>query len=566
MPIFDDEKQKRQIDELRAEEEETLIRVLAETKYNLPYINLKPLPVENEALRAIPEEEAKKWEAAPFRILGKDLHVAVFSPNKTGVDEMIKNLGTRGFKVFLYMASHASLEKVWERYKEISLTESARAGGLDVSGEVLTALGKEIKSVQDIPRIIETKTKGVKTHQVSRMLEVILAGAISIDASDVHIEPQEKEVRLRYRLDGVLRDVMSFGYDTFKLLSSRIKLLSGLKLSSEVTAQDGRFSIWIEKDEINVRTSTVPGAYGEGFVMRLLNPKAIRVGLEELGIEAKLFSIIEREIDRPQGMILVTGPTGSGKTTTLYAFLRKIYSPEIKMITIEDPIEYHLTGITQTQVEPGKGYTFLSGLRAALRQDPDVVMVGEIRDAETAATAIDAALTGHIVFSTLHTNNAAGVIPRLLDLGVNAKILPSALTLSLAQRLVRKLCNHCKKERVPTAEEEKLIRGIIKNGIGAGKDFASYSIKEDTPLKIYDSVGCVECSHLGYKGRVGVFEGILTDEKIANLIVEKPSDREIKKIANTQGIFDMKEDGIIKVLRGVTSLEELKSNIDIYSE
>ena len=547
---------------MRAEEEETLIRVLAETKYNLPYINLKPLPVENEALRAIPEEEAKKWEAAPFRILGKDLHVAVFSPNKTGVDEMIKNLGTRGFKVFLYMASHASLEKVWERYKEISLTESARAGGLDVSGEVLTALGKEIKSVQDIPRIIETKTKGVKTHQVSRILEQ----AMRTRASDVHIEPQEKEVRLRYRLDGVLRDVMSFGYDTFKLLSSRIKLLSGLKLSSEVTAQDGRFSIWIEKDEINVRTSTVPGAYGEGFVMRLLNPKAIRVGLEELGIEAKLFSIIEREIDRPQGMILVTGPTGSGKTTTLYAFLRKIYSPEIKMITIEDPIEYHLTGITQTQVEPGKGYTFLSGLRAALRQDPDVVMVGEIRDAETAATAIDAALTGHIVFSTLHTNNAAGVIPRLLDLGVNAKILPSALTLSLAQRLVRKLCNHCKKERVPTAEEEKLIRGIIKNGIGAGKDFASYSIKEDTPLKIYDSVGCVECSHLGYKGRVGVFEGILTDEKIANLIVEKPSDREIKKIANTQGIFDMKEDGIIKVLRGVTSLEELKSNIDIYSE
>src|SRR3990172_7463371 len=419
MVTFDDDKQKRKIDEIRAEEEENLIRVLAESKYNLPYINLKPIPIENEALRIIPEEEARKWAVAPFRILGKNLHVAIFSPNKPEVKEMLTSLSARGFKVFLYMASHQSLLKVWGRYKELSQTESTRAGGLDVSGEVLTLLGKEIKSIQDIPRIIESKTKEVKTHRVSRMLEVILAGAISIDASDVHIEPQEKEVRLRYRIDGVLQEVMSFPFDLFKMLGARIKLLSGLKLSSEATAQDGRFSIWIGKDEINVRVSTVPGAYGEGFVMRLLNPKSIRVGLDELGIEPKLFEIIEREINRPQGMILVTGPTGSGKTTTLYAFLKKIYSEETKTITIEDPIEYHLPGITQTQVEPLRGYTFLAGLRAALRQDPDVVMVGEIRDTETAATAVQSALTGHIVFSTLHTNNAAGVIPRLIDLGVN---------------------------------------------------------------------------------------------------------------------------------------------------
>jgi type II secretory ATPase GspE/PulE/Tfp pilus assembly ATPase PilB-like protein len=566
VPTFDDEKQKRQLDELRAEEEENLIRVLAESKYNLPYINLKPIPVENEALRTVPEEEARKWEAAPFRILGKNLHIAVFSPNKSEVKEMLESLAVRGFKVFLYMASHASLEKVWSRYKELSLAESSKAGGLDVSGEVLTAIGAEIKSLADVPKIIEDRTKEVSSHRISRMLEVVLAGAIAIDASDVHIEPQEKDIRLRYRVDGVLQEVMVFTPDIFKMLGARIKLLSGLKLSSEATAQDGRFSIWISKDEINVRVSTVPGAYGEGFVMRLLNPKSIRVGLEELGIEPNLFSIIEKEINRPQGMILVTGPTGSGKTTTLYAFLRKIYSPEIKMITIEDPIEYHLPGITQTQVESKRNYTFLSGLRAAMRQDPDIIMVGEIRDSETAATAVDAALTGHIVFSTLHTNNAAGVVPRLLDLEVNAKILPSALTMSLAQRLVRKLCNHCKKERAPTEEEEKLIRDIIKKGVAMGKDFANYGISAEMPLKIFDAVGCVNCSDLGFKGRIGVFEGILTDNKIAALIAEKPSDREINKAASEQGIFSMREDGIIKVLRGVTSLEELKSNVDLYFE
>jgi len=566
MVTFDDEKQKKQLEELRTEEEENLIRVLAESKYNLPYINLKPIPIENEALRTVPEEEARGLGVAPFRLLGKNLHVAVFSPNKPEVKQALDNLTTRGFKTFVYMASNQSLKKVWNRYEELSLAESAKAGGLDVSGDVLVELGKEITSLKDVSRIINERTKAVKTHRVSRMLEVLLAGAISIDASDVHIEPGEQKTLLRYRIDGILQDVMNFEPDIFRMMAARLKLISGLKLSSEATAQDGRFSIWIGKDEINVRVSTVPGAYGEGFVMRLLNPKSIRVGLDELGIEPKLFEIIEREIKRPQGMILVTGPTGSGKTTTLYAFLKKIYSEETKTITIEDPIEYHLPGITQTQVEPLRGYTFLAGLRAAMRQDPDVIMVGEIRDAETAATAIDAALTGHIVFSTLHTNNAAGVIPRLLDLEVNAKILPSALTLSLAQRLVRKLCNHCKKEASPTPEEEKLIREIIAKGIANGKDFASYNITAEMPIKIFKATGCDKCSHLGYKGRLGVFEAILTDDKIATLIAEKPSDREIKKIALSQGIFDMREDGVIKILRGITTLEELRSTVDIYSE
>ncbi len=255
---------------------------------------------------------------------------------------------------------------------------------------------------------------------------------------------------MRLRLDGVLVEVLQFDMETYKLLLSRIKLLSGMKLSDSI-AQDGRFAIMIGDEEISIRSSMIPGAYGESIVMRILDPKSIQVNLEDMGIESYLFSVIQQEIAKPNGMILVTGPTGSGKTTTLYAFLRKIYSKEIKIITIEDPIEYHLQGITQTQTDSEKGYTFLEGLRSALRQDPDVVMVGEVRDAETAKIAVESALTGHLVFSTLHTNNAAGVIPRLIDLGIRPQIIAPAIDLTLAQRLLRKLCSNCKKQAKVTA-------------------------------------------------------------------------------------------------------------------
>src|SRR3989344_6057349 len=272
---------------------------------------------------------------------------------------------------------------------------------------------------------------------ISRLLEIILAGAIAIKASDIHIEPEKERGRLRFRLDGILQDVGFFGSDIYHLINSRIKLLSGMKLTSKI-AQDGRFSISEGDVEISIRSSLIPGSYAEAIVMRLLDPKSIQVDLEELGIEPYLFGIVQEEIIKPNGLILVTGPTGSGKTTTLYAFLRKIYSPEINIITIEDPVEYHLIGITQTQINLERGYTFPEGLRSALRQDPDVIMVGEMRDGETAEIAVQSALTGHMVFSTLHTNNAAGVIPRLIDLGVNPKILVSALSFSSAQVLARK--------------------------------------------------------------------------------------------------------------------------------
>jgi type II secretory ATPase GspE/PulE/Tfp pilus assembly ATPase PilB-like protein len=263
-------------------------------------------------------------------------------------------------------------------------------------------------------------------------------------------------------------------------------------------------------------------------------------------------------------MILLTGPTGSGKTTTLYAFLQKIYSSEIKIITIEDPVEYHLPGITQTQTEEEKGYTFLNGLRSALRQDPDVIMVGEIRDSETAEIAVESALTGHMVFSTLHTNNAAGVIPRLIDLGVNPKILVSALSLSIAQRLVRKLCNNCKKEKEVGDGEKKIIMQVIDEAMAHNKNLNDYGVDISGGIKLYAPVGCEKCNKTGYKGRIGIFEAIQNDESIEKIIPQNPSEREIREVASKQGILNMKEDGMVKVLTGITDLAEVQSVVDFY--
>ncbi len=294
--------------------------------------------------------------------------------------------------------------------------------------------------------------------------------------------------------------------------------------------------------------------------MRLLNPKSIAVSLEDLGIEKRTLDILLEQINKPNGMLLITGPTGSGKTTTLYAFLKKIYTPDVKILTIEDPIEYHLQGIVQTQVEDEKGYTFLAGLRAALRQDPDIIMVGEIRDAETASTAVTAALTGHLVFSTLHTNSAAGAFPRLIDLKINPKTISSAINVSMAQRLLRKLCVSCKKEIAPSDKQKIIIDRVIE------------SIKDKTYLegvqkeKIFEAVGCEKCNGTGYKGRIAIVEAILATKAIEDILVNNPSDREIKKAAEAQNILDMKQDGVLKVLKGVSTLDELSRVIDLEVE
>jgi len=565
MSTFDEEKQNKQLGDLYKEEEEELISSISQSKHGLPYINLARVVVDNEALRSIPEAEARELKVAPFKLTGKNLFVAVRSPSEKLLVKLKEDIEKQNLIPQFYMTSLASLTKVWDRYKELSMAENSQVGGLNISGEVLRDTAKNINKIQDIEKLLSEVIAGNQIHKVSHLLEIILAGGIAIKASDIHIEPEKERSRLRLRIDGVLEDVTFFGLDTYRLLDSRIKLLSGMKFNSKI-AQDGRFNIMEGDEEISIRSSMIPGAYGESIVMRILDPKAIRVNLEDLGIEPSLFKVVEEEIVKPNGMILVTGPTGSGKTTTLYAFLRKIYSTEINIITIEDPIEYHLSGITQTQVNAKKGYTFPEGLHSALRQDPDVIMVGEIRDGETAQIAVQSALTGHMVYSTLHTNNAAGVIPRLIDLGVNPKIMVSALSISMAQRLVRKLCPNCKAGKTPTEEEAETIKTVLKSIRDEGKDLSKYNIEIDKPFKLYGPVGCETCHMIGYSGRIGIFEAIKTNEEIEKIILRNPSEREIKKIARTQGILSMRQDGIVKIINGITSLEEVQGAVSLDEE
>ena len=409
-----------------------------------------------------------------------------------------------------------------------------------ITGEV--ALSPDLPKVANISEFKKLLLKET-SQDASTLLGFLLNSAILFDTSDVHLEPLEQGTNIRFRLDGVLQDGGTLPREVFSLLLSRIKLASGIRLNVEDRPQDGRFSLLAKgKAPIEVRTSTLPSQYGESLVLRILNPKNL-LSLKDLGLRKDLLSVFEKEIQKPNGMITVTGPTGSGKTTTLYAFLKEVASGEEKTITIEDPIEYHLEGISQTQVNPTKGYDFASGLRAIVRQDPDVILVGEIRDGETAQIALQAALTGHLVFSTLHTNDAAGTVSRLTALGADISTIASALTLVVAQRLVRKVCKKCAQRVNPTPEELKKI----ERGLG--------SLKIATIPK---TKGCEDCNFTGFKGRVGIFEALVVSDDMEEFILRSPSVSALKEFAIKKGMTTMYQDGLIKVTEGITTLEELE--------
>ncbi len=555
---FNEDKQNRKISGLLKREEEELVQLLS-AKYGVEYVDLTVTAVNTDALRLIEESVARAAKSASYALVNRRVTVATRNPEDPKVVAIVDDLKKKGYEPFVSICSMASLEKAWTAYKDLSFAYETKAGSLQVSSEEIASIVEKAKSLPAIVEILESTLAMKKSYRVSKILETILAGALATEASDVHIEPEEAYIRLRYRLDGVLVDVINFDLDTYHLLLSRIKLLSGLKLNIKKDAQDGRFSVHIGTDDIEIRTSVLPGAYDESIVMRLLNPKTISVPMEELGIPKKLLSILTKEITKPNGMLLTTGPTGSGKTTTLYAFLRKVHSPQVKIITIEDPIEYHLPGIVQTQVNE-KGYTFLEGLRSALRQDPDIIMIGEIRDGETASIAINSSLTGHLVFSTLHTNSAAGAFPRLIDLGINSKIMSSSINIVLAQRLLRRLCPFCRKE-VALGEEKN---ADIKKKIDAV--LATIVDKNEIPTMpatVFTANGCDKCNMTGYKGRIGIYEGMKLNEEVNKVIDYNSSEAEIAKIAAPQGILTMTQDGIIKVLTGVTSLDELERVITV---
>jgi len=555
---FNEEKQLKRFAELKKKEEEDLAQTLS-SKYGIAYLDLSAVPINIDALRVVKEQEARDTFLAVFNIVDKKIDVAVLSPGNEKTLARVEELKRAGYAPTLYMVSHESLNKVWDRYKDLSYSFESKSGALDISNEDIVDLLGKVTSLEQIKKEIETVLSLKKSYRISRILEIILAGALARKASDVHLEPEETYVRLRYRLDGVLTDILNFDLETYRLLLSRIKLISNLKLNLS-GAQDGRFSIKLPDGDTEVRTSLLPGASNESVVLRILNPKATSIALEDRGIHPHLLSIFTHEIKKPNGMILVTGPTGSGKTTTLYSFLKKIHSSEIKIITIENPVEYRLPGVVQTQTDPDKGYTFALGLRSALRQDPDVIMVGEIRDEETAEIAVNSALTGHLVFSTLHTNNAAGTFPRLIDLGVNPKVITSAINISIGQRLVRTLCSKCKTERALTAVEKKMVEESL------AKVRDPVYLENIQKEKVWDAKGCPECDLSGYTGRTGVFEAILADEKIEKVVLENPSEREIRKAAEEQNIPSMKQDGILKALAGITSLDELGRVIDLEEE
>lgn len=430
-----------------------------------------------------------------------------------------------------------------------------KQGYKGISGEVSVskALALEIeRDVSNIPSLKE-KISFFLNKSTSQIMEIVLAGGITLGTSDIHIEPEEEETKIRMRVDGVLQDVISLDKKTYKGVVSRIKLLSEVKLNVEDRPQDGRFSVFVPFREeelfIEIRMSALPSEYGETIVLRILDPRKL-ITLEQLGLRDDLFQLFKKEISKPNGMIIVTGPTGSGKTTTLYAFLKTIRNPSIKIITIEDPIEYHLEGISQTETHADKGYDFANGLRAIVRQDPDVILVGEVRDLETANIALQAALTGHLVFSTLHTNDAPGAVARLQSLGESPINISPAVNIVIAQRLIRKVCLKCAKaEEMPEDIVLKIKEELknIKEGI--------FSFPE-SPEKL-KVVGCRECGYTGYKGRVGIFEALVVNEEMEELILKSPSIAEIRKKAIESGMTTIRQDGLIKVLKKETTMEEV---------
>ncbi|MDD4333807.1 MAG: GspE/PulE family protein [Candidatus Pacebacteria bacterium] len=417
----------------------------------------------------------------------------------------------------------------------------------EIVGEILISKEEELffkENILNLKSLSLLFTKNID-QDITYLIKILMVGAVLLKSSDIHIEREEEKTIIRIRMDGMLTLVTEIENERYLKILSRIKLLSRLKLNVDKEAQDGRFSIKFEDNEIEIRVSSLPSEYGEAIVMRILNPKSL-ISLEELGLRTDLEKLFNNEIEKPNGMIIVTGPTGSGKTTTLYAFLKKISKPENKVITIEDPIEYHLEGITQTQVDEKKGYSFASGLRSIVRQDPDTILVGEIRDKETAQIAIQAALTGHLVLSTLHTNDAISTISRLESLGEIASNIIPAVNIIIAQRLIRKLCPKCSSLRNITNEEKEMFK----------KELPFVDTSKLTKLPI--EVGCEHCNNTGYKGRVGIFEAFVLDNELKNFILSSPSRIGLKEKAIQKGMTLIKQDGLLKVLKKETTLEEIK--------
>ena len=503
--------------------------------YHIPYINLSDTPASPEALNTLPEIVARRYGAFPFSVdrQNNSISVAMANPLDLIALEFIEK--KTGFKVKPFIASHQDIiSAIDEKYSQSLSTEVSA---------VLKESGESTQKVIDLKQLQAGQI--IREAPIAKIVATILEFAMKSRASDVHIEPQEDKTRVRYRIDGILHEKLILPRRVHDALISRIKILSDMKIDEKRLPQDGRFNFRAGEEEVDLRVSSLPTVHGEKIVMRLLKKSGKVPQMPELGLRGRALKNLEDSIGVPHGIILITGPTGSGKTTTLYAILNKISTPRVNIVTLEDPVEYQIAGINQVQINPAAGLSFASGLRSFLRQDPNIIMVGEVRDKETADLAIQASLTGHLVFSTLHTNSAAGALPRLFDMEAEPFLLASSMTCIVAQRVVRKICDQCKETFDPAPE----VVADIKNYLG--------DLAPPGTFKLYRGRKCETCNDTGYQGRIGIFEVLPVTEKIGRLILEHKPAVVIEKAAEGSGMLLMKQDGYLKALEGITALEEV---------
>lgn len=509
----------------------------------IPFVDLENIGFSPEALALVPQSVAEKYHLVPYRMDAKEktIYVAMANPLDIETVEFLEK--KTNLKIETAMAVEKQIDAfIREKYE--------REKG--ITTEVTKALDEQ--------KVEEMKTESENLKAVSaeapiaKIVNTILDYAVRSRASDVHIEPLEENVRVRYRIDGILQEKYILPRNVLEAVVSRIKILANLKIDEKRIPQDGRFNINVEGSEVDLRISTLPVSYGEKVVMRLLRKASKVPSLPDLGLRGLALKNLIEAIERPHGIIIVVGPTGSGKTTTLYSVLDKVATSRVNVVTIEDPVEYQMKGVNQVQVNVQAGLTFASALRSFLRQDPNVMMVGEIRDTETAELAVNAALTGHLVFSTLHTNDASGAPPRLMDMGVEPFLLTSALTCVVAQRVLRKICPNCRQDmEIPPDKEEE-----IKTTLGPIYEMIEDRWKkEGKKMTMPKIVGCDKCNNTGYLGRIAIYEVMPITEKISKLVVEKASALDIQKQAISEGMLTMKQDGYVKVLEGVTSMDEV---------
>ncbi len=536
------------IKKLERQEEEVLAMQKAE-RLGVPYINLMGFPINTDSLSLLKEDDARTAKAIVFWQQGRDVRLGAIDPSSRAVKDIENELVDReGYHVKRFLISNRSLELGLKLYKRVTYDDQrSKDRYMELPEEELEIFEREIKNLKELgKRIMELPT--------TEVLNTIVAGAVKTKSSDIHIEPKEGYARLRYRIDGVLQDITNFSLEGYKKILSRVKVLAGLKLNIHDVPQDGSFVVQSSGMVIDIRVSILPGGYGENVVTRLLDRNMSVVNIDELGMKKRDIELIEAVLKKPDGMILNTGPTGSGKTTTLAAFIQHVNSPDLKIITLEDPIEYRIPGVEQTQVNAEEGYTFAAGLRSILRQDPDVILVGEIRDTDTAETAMHAALTGHLVFSTLHTNDAPGAIPRLIDMGVRPFILAPAINAVIAQRLVRRLCPKCSQEYIPDQNEREAIKKLM---VGVRPDIFDPKALDNPDLKLKKPIGCEACNNSGFHGRVAVFEIYSMEGEVEQLTIDGADTNQIREAALRQGMTTITQDAVLKMMDQITSFSEL---------